>query len=190
MKYLASNIKNIKNSLHRMQKYILGKVINGDRANDIKDLKDVSKVVWRFIIALYKSHWDSLLVDSTNRMFRNNIKSKFSPQVTNEPTIIKDKNTVKVSYISYLPPSILVKIAKEINEISKYFKKNSSTTAKKSYAQILANSSNSSNIARKTLKIKETFPKLQNKKIKLVQKIISGQEKPKLKLNMTTKGPL
>jgi len=52
----------------------------------------------------------------------------------------------------------------------------------------LANSSNSSNIARKTLKIKEAFPKLQNKKIKLVQKIISGQEKLKLKLNMTTKG--
>ncbi len=43
MKYLASNIKNIKNPLHRMQKYILGKVINGDRANDIKDLKDVSQ---------------------------------------------------------------------------------------------------------------------------------------------------
>jgi len=132
MKHLASNIKNIKDSLHRMQKYILGKVIDGDRANDIKDLEDVSKAAWRFIMALYKSHWDSLLVDSINRMFRNNIKSKFSPQVTNEPTIIQDKNTVKVSYISSLPPSILVKIVKEVNEISKYFKKNSFTTAKKS----------------------------------------------------------
>ena len=58
---------------------------------------------------------------------------------------------------------------------------------KKSYAQILANLYNSSNIARKTLRIKEAFSKLQNKKIKLVQKIINSQEKPKLKLNITTK---
>ena len=34
--------------------------------------------------------------------------------------------------------------------------------------------SNPTNIARKTLKIKNTFPNLQNKKIKIVQKIISG----------------
>ena len=65
--------------------------------------------------------------------------------------------------------------------------KNSSTTTKKLYAQILANSPNSSNIAREMLKIEEAFPKLQNKKIELVQKIISSQEKLKLKLNMTIK---
>ena len=104
--------------------------------------------------------------------------------------MMEEKNTVKVLYILSLPSSILVKIVKEVNEISKYFKENSSTTAKKSYAQILANLYNSSNIVRKTLRIKEAFPKLQNKKIKLVQKIISGQEKPKLKLNITTKGLL
>ena len=50
--------------------------------------------------------------------------------------------------------------------------------------------SNMSNIARKTLKIKEIFPSLQNKKIKIMQKIISGNDKQKLCLNMTTKGPL
>jgi len=36
------------------------------------------------------------------------------------------------------------------------------------------------------LKIKEAFPNLQNKKIEVVQKIISGQNKPKLKINITT----
>ena len=46
-----------------------------------------------------------------------------------------------------------------------------------------------SNIARETLKIKEAFPSLQNKKIKQVQKIISGDSKPKLCIHMTTKGP-
>jgi len=40
------------------------------------------------------------------------------------------------------------------------------------------------------LKIKEAFPSLQNKKIKLVQKIISRESKPKLHINMTTKEPL
>jgi len=39
------------------------------------------------------------------------------------------------------------------------------------------------------LKIKEAFPSLQNKKIEIVQKIISGSEKPKPRINMTTKGP-
>ena len=40
------------------------------------------------------------------------------------------------------------------------------------------------------LKIKEMFPKLQNKKINQVQKIINGGEsKPKPYINMTTRGP-
>ena len=51
----------------------------------------------------------------------------------------------------------------------------------------MANSSNSSNIARETLKVKETFPSLQNKKIEIVHKVISGNKKPKLIINMTTK---
>jgi len=56
IKHLASNIKNIKESLHRMQKYILGKSINGDKANNVKDLESVRKMVWEFITGLYKSH--------------------------------------------------------------------------------------------------------------------------------------
>ena len=44
IEHLVSDIKNIKGSLHRMQKYILGKVIDSDKANDIKDLKSIGKV--------------------------------------------------------------------------------------------------------------------------------------------------
>ena len=41
-----------------------------------------------------------------------------------------------------------------------------------------------------TLKIKEAFSNFLNKKIDLVQKVINGSNvKPKLKINMTTKGP-
>jgi len=44
MEHLASNIKNIKESLHRMQKYILGKLSNGNKANNVKDLEVVRKI--------------------------------------------------------------------------------------------------------------------------------------------------
>jgi len=40
-----------------------------------------------------------------------------------------------------------------------------------------------------TLKIKEALPNLQGKKIENIQKIINRDEKPKLHLNITTKGP-
>jgi len=50
---------------------------------------------------------------------------------------------------------------------------------KKSYAQA---SSSSANITRETLKIKEAFPNLQNKKIENIQKIIRDKDKSKPKL--------
>jgi len=56
---------------------------------------------------------------------------------------------------------------------------------RKSYAQ--ASSMNSSTNTSKILKIKETFLKLQAKKIENIQKIINGKGKPKPKMNMTTK---
>ena len=42
--------------------------------------------------------------------------------------------------------------------------------------------------ARNTLKIKETFPNLQDCKIKQVQKIINNVENPKPRINMMSKG--
>ena len=128
-------------------------------------------------------------MDNTNISFRNKVKSKLSPQISKEPSNRKGKNSVKPSYVSTLPPPILAKLSKEINKISKFFKKNLILVQKKSYAQVSSNS-NGSNIAKDTLKIKEAFPSLQNKKIKQVQKIISGDSKPKPYFNMTTKEPL
>jgi len=82
-----------------------------------------------------------------------------------------------------------VKSAKEVNEILKYFKKPQPVSqGPKSYVQVLARQPNSTNIVRKILKIKEIFSNLQNKKIEIVQKIISGQDKPRPKISMTTKG--
>ena len=79
MEHLASNIKNIKDFLHIMEKYIKGKSINNKNPNNIKDLEDVGKVVWEFLSSIYNLHWDGLYVDDSNTTFRNKVKSKFIP---------------------------------------------------------------------------------------------------------------
>ena len=164
MKHLVSDIKNIKDSLSRMCKYILDKSINDNKANDIKNLEGIGKVAWEFISAIYEAHWNSLFVDDSKILFRNKVKSKFNPQIIKTLVNNKGKDLVKPTFVFPLPPPILAKLPKEVNKISKYFKKNEKQPQKKSYAQV-SSKSNMSNIAMDILKIKETFPYLQNKKI-------------------------
>jgi len=45
LKHFISDIKSIKESFKRMQKYILNKSIVGDKANDVKDLKCIGKTI-------------------------------------------------------------------------------------------------------------------------------------------------
>jgi len=196
MKYLALDMLNIKESLFRMQKYILGKTIKNNSANNINDFKDMGKSLWEFIFTIYNSHWDNLFVDDNQMTFRSKVKSKFNPQINKPKISVKGKEMVKPTFISVLPHSILAKLQKEVNEILKFFKKTNSSTPTKSYAQAstiskkTTSSISLSNITRDTLKIKEMFPNLPNKKIDLVQKVINGSvNKPKPRINMTTKGP-
>ena len=124
MKHLASNTKNIKDSLTRMCKYILGKSINKNKTNSIRDFKSIGKTAWKFIFAIYKVYWNSLYVNDSRTLFRNKVKSKFNSQVNKILVNGKDKETVKTTYISSLLSPILVKLPKKVNEISKFFKKN------------------------------------------------------------------
>jgi len=55
IEYLALDTKNIKESLCCMTKYILSKKVESSKANNINDLKGISKATWRFISSLYKS---------------------------------------------------------------------------------------------------------------------------------------
>jgi len=97
-------------------------------------------------------------------------------------------------FISPVPPPIPAKTPKEVNKISKYFKKNPSPHQKKSYtnATLLSTQQGSpvsKNIIKETLKIKETFPNLSNNKIKQVQKVINrSNNNSKPRISMTTKG--
>jgi len=123
MEHLASDALNIKESLSRMRKYILGKSIKNSGANDVEDFKGMGKAMWEFISAIYDSHWDIFFVDDNNTTFRNKVKSQFSPQVIKPKASSKGKETVKPAFVSSFPPPILAKSQKEVNEISKYFKK-------------------------------------------------------------------
>jgi len=172
-----------------MGSYIKTKSVSTN-PNDVKDLEGVSKELWHFLPAVYELHWDGPHMDNSNTSFRNKVKSKFNPQVPKTLASNKGKKIVKPTYVSPLSPPISVKMPKEVNEVSKYFKK-VNAPQKKSYAQASSKSpsSSSSNTTMNTLKIKEMFLKLQNEKIDQVQKIINGNNsKPKLRINMTTKG--
>ena len=77
IKHLASNVKNIKDSLYRMGKYIKDKSIDNSNLNNVKDLEGMGKAVWEFLSSIYDSHWNRLYMDNSNTTFRNKVKSKF-----------------------------------------------------------------------------------------------------------------
>jgi len=78
MKHVALDVKNIKDSLRRMGKYIRDKAIN-DNPNNCKDLEGIGKELWEFLSSIYESHWDMLYADSSKNTFRGKVSSKFTP---------------------------------------------------------------------------------------------------------------
>ena len=98
------------------------------------------------------------------------------------------KNTNKPASVEKLPPPILAKTLKEVNEISKFFKMidpiKLDNNRKRSYAQTLKSGIST----KETINIKELFPSLKTDKINNIQKIINRGGKLKPYINMTTKG--
>jgi len=80
IEYLASNVKNIKDSLKFMTKYITNKKIDSSKANDLEDFKDIGEAVWNFISSIYKANWDTLFTDDNSTLLRRKIMSKFTPE--------------------------------------------------------------------------------------------------------------
>ena len=95
-------------------------------------------------------------------MFRNKVKSKFTPQVPKLVNNNKDKEVVKPTFIFSIPLPIPAKSQKEVIKLSKYFKENTNFQQKKLYANATSlfkqiNPATPKNITREMLKIKETF---------------------------------
>jgi len=147
-------------------------------------------VVWKFISSLYKSKWNSLIVDN-NISFRKNVSEKFTSK-TKEVNISKNKSGKSSDIpatINKISPSIPTKSLKEINKISKYFKKNQQSSGKKKTNKSYTQASTPTNPIREALKIKKTFSNLLIKKIKNIQKVINSGGKVKPKLHIMTKRP-
>ena len=53
LEHLASDAKNIRNSLNFVAKYISNKQINSKKSNEIEDLKGVNEAVWNLISSVY-----------------------------------------------------------------------------------------------------------------------------------------
>ena len=192
IKHFASDTKSIKVTLNFLAKYIQGKQVDGNKVNDLSDFDGMGDAIWNFISSVYGSKWDSLFTDHKTTMLRTKISSKFTPR--NPPTNGNSKKDTPKSTLVTInkalpPPPLPAKSKKEINVISKYFqtkkpendKKNngnssSRSQANKSYAQASKTPTSTSDV----LKIKETFPALNAKKIDQVNNIVNGknQQKP------------
>ena len=55
MEHIISDAKNIKDSLFRKWRYILGNSVKDTKINDVKNLEGISKVIWEFISTIYNS---------------------------------------------------------------------------------------------------------------------------------------
>jgi len=78
-----------------------------------------------------------------------------------------NKSSDLLATFNKLPSPILAKSSKEVNKISKYFKKNQQSGEKKKTKKLYTQTSTSANSIREVLKIKEIFPNLLSKKSKI-----------------------
>ena len=81
IEHIASNAKNIKDSLKFMAKYISNKQIKLAKANDLMNFNGIGNVVWNFISSIYESNWDTLYTDNKTNTFRRKIAAKFTSKI-------------------------------------------------------------------------------------------------------------
>ncbi|KAL9715383.1 hypothetical protein Ac2012v2_8349 [Leucoagaricus gongylophorus] len=193
MEHLASDAKNIRDSLNFMAKYILNKQVDPARSNDLDNFKGIREAVWNLVSSVYQSKWDSLIADKNNR---EKIVAKLTPRIIPTPTCNNKVSDISTpASIEKLLPPVPAKSQKEVNWISKYFRntKPVNTTPNKSYAQASKQSytqvSKQVNNTSEVIKIKETFPTLNAQKVDQIHKIVNGTPKSKPRIQMTTKGP-
>jgi len=116
--------------------------------------------------------------------------AKLTPRIIPTPSHsnkASDKTTL--ASIKKMPPPIPAKLQKEVIQISKFFKntKPINIISTKSYTQALKQSY--MNNILEVIKIKDTFTILDAQKVDKIHKIVNSSLKPKLRIQMTTKGP-
>ena len=140
IEHIASDTKNIKDSLKFMAKYISNKQVDSAKANELDDFKGIGEVVWNFISSVYDTNWDVLVTNNNSTSLRRKIAAKFTPRIQPVPQrSTKENYKPTLASIERIPLPIPAKSPKEVNVISKFFKNNktdNSTSSKvKSYTQ-------------------------------------------------------
>ena len=163
-----------------MPKYIGNKKIDSTKANEVSDLKGIGEATWKFVSVFYNVRQDSFVADTNNNSFRQNISFhctlKTNPVKNSKP---KDKNNNKPASIERFLPSISAKTAKEVNEISKFFKTKMLSHINGNWNMSYIQASKVGNNTKSVLKIKKVFPILKAKNIDNIQCMIKSNSKPK-----------
>ena len=154
-------------TLNFLAKYIRNKQVIYGEVNDLENFDGIGDAIWNFLSSVYEAKWNALYTDHKSNTLRTKISSNFtqrtiSPNNGNKKDIPKSV-LVTINKVLLLLP-LPAKSKKEINTISKYFKKpmvdnsahGTNVNSSKSYAQASKTSASTSEV----LKIKETFPSL------------------------------
>ena len=64
VKHIALDLKNIKQSLNFMARYISNKKVNPKSSNNLNDFDSIGDTVWNFLSSVYQSSWDSLYTNN------------------------------------------------------------------------------------------------------------------------------
>ena len=143
IEHFASDAKNIKVTLNFLAKYLQGKQVDGNKANDLVDFDGMGDAIWNFVSSVYGSKWDMLFTDHKTNMLRTKISSKFTPRIP--PTNGNSKKDAPKSTPVTInkappPPPLPAKSKKEINVISKYFQSKKPENNKKNNGNSSSNS--------------------------------------------------
>jgi len=115
---------------------------------------------------VYQSNWDFLIANKNSYTLRQKISVKFTPKV--KPITSRNKSDINqlvpVSIERILPP-IPTKFQKEVNQISKYFKNTKLSSVNKPTHRSYAQASKLTSKTADVIKIKDTFPTINAKKI-------------------------
>jgi len=178
--FLNSDINNISCSLQHMACFLRQRNLEGRNGNNIKQLDLFGQSAWDFISAIFESGWD-ILTTANKSTIRGNITKEFGKAI-NPPS---RENICHGTHISKVPPPIPPCSSKKVLEKSKALQRSISTKDNSyvSYTQAASYVTN-------TLKIKEAFPALPNKKVLEMHNAAFAQPVNKTKkVQYTTKGP-
>jgi len=72
-----------------MANFIRNKGVKCNMVNNIKQLQGFGQTALEFILFIYKSDWNALITNDNNRMFKQNLSSKFSPKINTSKPVKK-----------------------------------------------------------------------------------------------------